>query len=214
MSLINPGAPAHNSREEAIKMKKTLLFLLLAFAAAALLTGCASNADTLPSPTPGTGNLLDPLMPGMNATNPPSLSPTQNGAGATALPEGNATASPSANGTQTLETARQNAQAMEEAVEKLTEVDDAYVVPMGDTALVGLKFASQYQSGADERLKKMVLARVRTVDQAVNKVAVTENAALVTGIQALAETLNTASSLDDVNNKAEDMLRQLTVYTE
>ena len=44
--------------------------------------------------------------------------------------------------------------------------------------------------------------------------AAVDNAALVTGIQALAETLKGASSLDDVNTKAEDMLKQLTVYSE
>ena len=34
-------------------MKKMLLILMLTLAAALLLTGCASSADTLPSPTPG-----------------------------------------------------------------------------------------------------------------------------------------------------------------
>jgi hypothetical protein len=114
----------------------------------------------------------------------------------------------------TLESAQQAAQAMEEAVEKLSEVDDAYVVPMGDTALVGLKFTSQYQGGVDDRLKKMVLTRVQTVEKSIAKVAVTDDAALTGGIQALAETMKGASSLTDVNGKAEEMLKQLTVYGE
>ncbi len=188
-------------------MKKMLLILMLTVAAALLLTGCASSADTLPSPTPGTNNVtIQPLVPDMNGNNGMNT-------GTTTMPNG--TAQPLNNGnTMTVENAQQAAQAMKEAVIKLSEVDEAWVVPMGDTALVGVKFDSQYQGGADDRLKKMVLTRVQSVDKAVTKVAVTDSAALVTAIQALAETLKGASSLDDVNTKAEDMLKQLTVYSE
>lgn len=185
-------------------MKKVLLFLMLAAAAALLLTGCASNADTLPSPTPGANSVtIQPLIPDMNGQN----------AQGTAMPAG--TTQPMNNGkTPTVEGAQQAAQAMKEAVMKLSEVDEAWAVPMGETALVGVKFSTQYQGGADDRLKKMVLTRVQSVDKAVTKVAVTDNAALVASIQALAEALKGASSLDDVNTKAEDMLKQLTVYSE
>lgn len=198
-------------------MKKIILLLGLAMALSLLLTGCASSADTLPSPTPGSGNMLEPLMPNNNTNNNNGNGVSSNdGAGQgmqpTSAPSGGA--EPLANGSQTLEGAQKAAQAMEEEVEKLSEVDDAYVVPLGDTALVGLKLTSQYQGGADERLKKMTLSRVRTVDKGITKVAVTENAALTAGIQALAETLKGASSLDDVNDKGEELLKQLTVYTE
>lgn len=199
--MINHRLLAHNSREEAIAMKRLWFLLLLTALSAALLTGCASNADTLATPTPGATNMLDNLMPGNTA------SPTDNAAapGASASPEANA---------PTAEDARKAAKAMEEAVEKLSEVDDAYVIPLGDTALVGLEFESQYQGGLDDRLKKMVLARLQTVDSAVTKAAVTDSGVTVTAIKALAETLKTASSLNDVNGKAEDILKQLTVYSE
>ena len=187
-------------------MKKIWLLLPLTFLSAALLTGCASNADTLASPTPGATGMLNNLMPGAAATQAPAQD------AASAMPD--STAGPAANGERTLEDAQEMSQAMEEAVEKLAEVDDAYVVVMGDTALVGVKFASQYRGQADDRLKKMALARVQTVDKTVARVALTDDAALVTAIQALAKTLEGASSLDDVNDKAEEMLKQLTVYQE
>ena len=53
-------------------MKKMLLILMLTLAAALLLTGCASSADTLPSPTPGTGSgngMIQPLMPDATGNN-------------------------------------------------------------------------------------------------------------------------------------------------
>ena len=182
-------------------MKKTLMFLMLALLSAVLLTGCASNADTLASPTPGATNMLNNLMPGTGtATETPMMD------NATMQPDG--TASPAA----TIEDTRKNVQAMEKAVENLSEVDDAYVITVGDTALVGLEFENQYQGGTDERLKKMVLARLQTVDQNIAKVAVTSDEPLVTSIKALTETLKSAASLDDVNRKAEEILRQLTVY--
>ena len=182
-------------------MKKTLLILMLTLLSAVMLTGCASNADTLASPTPGATNMMDNLLPGTGtATESPM---TDN---ATMQPDG--TAAPAA----TIEDTRKNVQAMEEALEKLSEVDDAYVITLGDTALVGLEFEKQYQGGTDERLKKMVLARLQTVDKNIAKVAVTSYEPLVTSIEALTEVLKSASSLEDVNRRAEEVLKQLTVY--
>ncbi len=188
-------------------MKRILFLLLLTILSSALLTGCASSADTLPSPTPGATDMLDSLLPDTAAN---TMQPTST--------EGNlqpdSSAGPAANGERTLEDTQKASQAMEEAVEKLSEVDDAYVVTVGDTALVGLKLTSQYKGGTDDRLKKMVLTRIQTVDKTVTKAAVTDNAALAAGIEALAETLKGASSLDDVNDKAEEILQKLTVYSE
>lgn len=182
-------------------MKKTLLILMLTLLSAMLLTGCASNADTLASPTPGATNMLDNLLPGTGtATESPM---TDN---ATMQPDG--TAAPAA----TIEDTRKTVQAMEEAVEKLSEVEDAYVITLGDTAIVGLEFENQYQGGTDDRLKKMVLARLQTVDKNIARIAVTDDEPLVTTVQALTEALKSASSLEDVNKRAEEVLKQLTVY--
>ena len=200
--MIFHRLPAHNSREEAIYMKRMMMMLALALLSAALLTGCKSIADTQASPTPGVTNMLDNLLPGtgMNTESPISA------ADATMNPE--ITAAPAA----TVEDTRKAVQAMEEAVERLSEVDDAYVITVGDTALVGLKFASQYQGETDDRLKKMVLARLQTVDRGITKAAVTSDEPMVTSVQALTEVLNSESSLDDVNRRAEEIIRQLTVY--
>ena len=198
--MINRRLLAHNSREEAIAMKRTLMLLMLTLLSAAILTGCASSADTQASPTPGATNMLDNLLPGTGTI---TENPMTN---ATVLPDG--TQAPSAS----IEDTRKAVQAMEEAVERLSEVDDAYVITVGDTALVGLAYESQYQGGTDDRLKKMVLSRLQTVDKNIAKVAVTSDEPLVTGIEALTEALKSASSLDDVNTRAEEMIRQLTVY--
>ena len=82
--MIFHRLPAHNSREEAIHMKRMMLLLALALLSAALLTGCKSIADTQASPTPGVTNMLDNLLPGtgMNTASPMET------ADATMTPEG------------------------------------------------------------------------------------------------------------------------------
>ncbi|MBR6186222.1 MAG: YhcN/YlaJ family sporulation lipoprotein [Clostridia bacterium] len=176
---------------------KLWILLLLGLSAALALTGCASGAATQASPTPAVSPSADPLN-------------------FTANPDGAfmGTAEPGAglSGGMTLEETKKAAEDMEDAVEKLSEISEAYVVPLGDTALVGVQFAREYQGQVDDRLKKMVLARLQTVDKAVTGVAVTDNAALVTGIEALSKAMEGASSLNDVNDKAEEILKQLTVF--
>ena len=192
---------AHNSREEAICLKKIWLLALLLMAAA-LLAGCASNADTLTSPRPEATGMIESILPGV------SPSPANPMPGATDDPTMPMT------GIETVQDAQTRSQAMEEAVEKLSEVDDAWVVATGHTALVGLKFTSQYQGGVDERMKKMVLARVQTVEKGITGVSVTDNETLVKSIQALEKTLEGASSLTAVNTQLEELAKEITVYTE
>lgn len=183
-------------------MKKLWLLLLLLTMAAALLAGCASNADTLASPSPAVTNMMPQVSP--NATDG-MMSP---------MPGNSAAPTSGAGGITSLEDAQKASEAMEDALERLTEVDDAYVVATGTTALVGLKFTAQYQGQVDDRMKKMVLARVQTVDKTITGVAVTDEEARVKEIDALSETLENATSLEAVTTQADDLASQITVYTE
>ena len=182
-------------------MKKTWsklwILLLLSALAAFLLTGCASGAAIQESPTPGVSPSADPLT----FTAQPDA-----GTMGTAVPGG------MLNSGMTLEETKKAAEDMEDAVEKLSEIREAWVVPLGETALVGVQYAKEYQGEMDERLKKMVLTRLQTVDKAITGVAVTDNEALAAGIKALSKAMEGASSLDEINGKAEEILKQLTVF--
>lgn len=184
-------------------MKKFGLFLLLTTVLAVLLTGCAGNADTLASPTPGTTGQQNP----MGASGTPAVSP-----GASTVPM--ATNDAQNGGIMTVEDAVKASEAMEDAIDKLTEVEDAEVAVIGDTALVGVRFTSQYQGKVDDRLKKMVLARVQTVDKTVKRVAVTDDDTLVKAISDLEDTLAKAPSLDDVTDELKKLADKITVFTE
>lgn len=190
-------------------MKKTWILLLLMILTAALLAGCASNADTLASPTPGATQQMPAVSP--MTTNGAMASPSPD---ASMTPAGSSSPASSAPGSYaTLEEAEKASEAMGEAIEKLAEVDEAYVVPVGNTALVGLELDDQYQGEVDERLKKMVLSRVQTVDKNITGVAVTAEKLMVPEIMALEKLLDGAGSLTDFTEKAAQQLKKLVVFT-
>ena len=191
-------------------MKKLCLLLLMTLLAAVLLTGCASSAGSLATPTPGNNGAQNNLIPSLMTTGTPGPSVTSRPS-ATGMPDnGNSGAA----GVQNPEDVRDASRKMADAVERLSEVDDAYVLALGDTALVGLKFTPEYQGKADDRIKKMVLARVQTVDKSVRSVAVTDDVKWLQDIQALTETLGSALHLDTLKAQMDDLVKQITVYTE
>ena len=188
-------------------MKKTVFLVLMLLCAAVLLCGCSGSADTLASPTPGSGGLLNSILPGTTDGSGSMLDPQSPGPATTLMPGQDVeAASP--------EDVRKASEEMEDAIGKLSEIDDAFVVPVGDQALVGVKLNEQYQGQVDDRVKKMVLNRVQTVDKAVTGVAVTADAAQVQQVEALCKTLDTASSTSDVSRQAQELMQQITVYRE
>lgn len=60
----------------------------------------------------------------------------------------------------------------------------------------------------------MILARIQTVDKAVTGVAVSSEEDQVKKIQSLAENLDSATSLSAISSQAEDLMNQITVFTE
>ncbi len=188
-------------------MNKRWLLLALCIVSALLLAGCASNADTLPSPSP-----MVSVSPGV--TNDMLTSP---GPSASIMP--GASVSPGidtlpAAGLTTLEAAQKASKDIEDAIEKLTEVDEAYVVAVNDTAIVGLKLNAQYKGTVDDRLKKMVLTRAQTVTKGVTGVAVTNDPTLMTSIEQLAKSLADSTSLAAITAQVDEMAQQITVYKE
>lgn len=86
---------------------------------------------------------------------------------------------------QTMAEAKRQAKAMEHVLEAQAEVDDADMVALERTALVGLEFANQYQGGLDWQMKDAVLAQIQTVNRSINAVCVTAEPALMEKIDQL-----------------------------
>lgn len=149
-------------------MKKRWILLVLLAVGIAVLSGCASNADTLPSPSPS----ISPMM-----TTTPMV---------TAMPTATVTPTVQA-GVTTLEDAQRVSEAVKKEVEKLSELSNADAVVAGNTALVGIQYDTQYQGGLTDRIRDMVDQRVQMVDKGVTVTHVTDDKAIVQEIQKLWE---------------------------
>lgn len=185
-------------------MKKIGCFVCFLMVMTMLLCGCAGTAD---SATPPTG-APNPSQPGtqnvpMYTTTPPLMSDIKEGA-----------EDLMGMGLTTPENVKKASGEMEKAVEQLSEVDEAFVIPHKDRALVGLRFNQQYQGEVDERLQKMVLTRLQSVEKGIHQVAVTDDTKQVNDIEALAEKLDSAASLEDITPGMEEIMQDITVYRE
>ena len=198
-------------------MKKIWILTALTIATLFLFTACASEADTMISPNPSASTAPAETMPpttndggvGMDqpmgsTTTSPSGTTGGNAGGAM----GGATGSTAATtGVTTMEDSRRISQQVAEEVEKLSELDEAEAIVVDDMAVVGVKYDSQYRSGMDERLKKMVEARVQAVDKNITKVYVVESAGDMDILTRLRQ------KLTDANYTVEELRNELMSLT-
>lgn len=141
-------------------MKRTVFLALLCLTLTLLLTGCASNADTQPSPSVG----MTTPMTSPNVTNMPSATNNMDGV-----------LGSDAQQITTADDALTASKELRDAVEKLTEIDTATAVAIGNMALVGVTYDSSYQGELDDRIRGMVLDRAKAVNPAIQSVAVTDD---------------------------------------
>lgn len=186
-------------------MKKKLGTLMaLSVACMGLFTACTSSADTLPQPAPTAGT------DGMVSTAPmvtTSPNPTQN-----VMPMPTASAEPSTVGAaSTVADARRLSDRVEDEVEKLSEVDEASAVVVGNIALVGVSYDAQYQGGMTDRLKQMVTERAEMTDKTITAVHVTDSETLRKSIAALNDMMDDANaSFEQLQTKTLEIAAQLT----
>lgn len=140
-------------------MKKTWTLVVISLLGLALFSACASNADTLPSPSPS-ASVMPSVTPEATQAPMPTLAPA-------------ATAESMA-GVNTVEDAKRVSDDVSEEAEKLSELDSAEAVVAGNIALVGVTYDAQYQGGLTERLVEMVKTRVETIDKTITAVHVTD----------------------------------------
>lgn len=174
-----------------------------------VLNGCASNADTLASPGP---TINSTQMPGKELVDDakemlPSMAPDASSSPDTDIPVGS-------QGLTSLEEIRAASEQMEEAIDMLSEVDDAAVVAIGKQALVGIEFDSQYRGPLDERVQKMILARIQTINKSVDKIYVSDAKEQYQAIEQLSEDVEKADSLTAVTEKFNALAQKLKPYSE
>lgn len=190
--MINARLPVHNSPEEVIFLKRTLFSALLCLTLCFFLTGCASNADANPSPTAGISSPSVTSMP----------SPTDNGG----LLSNNAPE------ITTAEDALTASKELRDAVEKLTEIDTAVAVAIGNMALVGITYDASYQGELDDRIRGMVLERAKAINPALTSVAVTDDASAFSEISSLYQMLQSGSPYTTIKTNADTLADSMSLY--
>ncbi|MDD3334027.1 MAG: YhcN/YlaJ family sporulation lipoprotein [Eubacteriales bacterium] len=145
-------------------MKKIWILLVISLMGLGLFTACASNADTMPSPSPS---------PSASPSMMPSTSPM-----ATDTTAPTVSIAPSANaGVNTVEDAQRVSDEVSQEVEKLSELQSAEAIVAGTIAVVGVQYDTQYQGGLTDRLTEMVQARVEAMNKSVTTVHVKDDEA-------------------------------------
>ena len=196
-------------------MNKTMMALLMILAAALALSGCAANAS-------GTTVTAAPIVtntPMAAATMAPAASPAadagmtgtsdaNNAAGMTGGSSANTAVSSSAS--MTPAEAGRLAERVAEAVERISEIDDAEVVISDDRVLVAVEFDDQYAAGLDERMKKMITDAVQKVDDGLTDISITDDNTLYGQVKSLGQRLAKATGFDELADDFGDLWDRIT----
>lgn len=204
---------AHNSLKEASPLKKGYGMLLCMIAAGMLLGGCAagnaSNTETTAAPIV-TNSPMATMRASMAPMTSPDTSPAADAGqmgnmGNTENMDMNAPAS-----SMTPAQAGRLAEQIAEAVERISEVDDAEVAIGDGRVLVAVEFDDQYSMGLDERMKKMIVDAVQNVDESLTDVEITDDDTLYGQVKGLAEKMAKATGLDELADDFGDLWNRIT----
>ena len=168
-------------------MKKWFL-TLMCMAAVSVMIGCSANTvSTAPTASP------------MATTAAPTHSPMAT-AEATAEPSPAATTE-----TMTPAQAGQLAEKIAQAVQQISEIDEAQVVVNNGRALIAVRFDAQYSAGLDDRMKQQITETVQKVDDNLKDVEITDDDTLYGQIKGLGERVANVTGLDELADDFGDL---------
>jgi len=103
------------------------------------------------------------------------------------------------------------AERVEEAVERISEIDDAEAVIDSDSRVViAVEFDDQYSAGLDDRMKEMITEAVQNVDDGLTDVQITDDDTLYGQVKSLGERLTKATGLDELADDFGDLWDRIT----
>jgi len=199
-------------------MKKSILLVLAVLAALLVLAGCSlGNTDTMGGTkepavtfTPDTATMAPATTMAPMTTMEPAGS--MNPAGSMA-PESSMTPndnSMSAAAAMTPAEAGKLAEKIAEAVERISEIDDAEVIVRDNRALVAVEFDDQYSAGLDDRMKQLITETVEKEDSAITEVSITDDNTLYGQVKSLAERIGKATGFDELADDIGDLWSRVT----
>ena len=97
------------------------------------------------------------------------------------------------------------AERISEAVERISEVDDAEVIVHNERVLVAVEFDDQYSAGLDDRMKQTIIDTVREIDDSLTDVEVTDDSTLYGQVKGLGERVAKVTGLDELADDFGDL---------
>lgn len=186
-------------------MKKWIPALLCMAAAGMIMSGCAARSTTSATTAPMATN-----SPMAAATIAP-MTPMQTSETATARPMMPETSqSPAGMTDMTPAQAGKMAEQIAEAVERISEVDDAEVIVHGNQVLVAVEFDEQYSAGLDDRMKETIVKAVQQVDPNLESIEITDDGTLYGQIKSLGSRMAQATGLDELADDFGDLWNRVT----
>ena len=165
-------------------MKKWFLTLMCMAAVSVMMVGCSANT----------------------VSTAPTASPMATTAAPTHSPMATAEASPAAT-TEAMTPAQagQLAEKIAQAVQQISEIDEAQVVVNNGRALIAVRFDAQYSAGLDDRMKQQITETVQKVDDTLKDVEITDDDTLYGQIKGLGERVANVTGLDELADDFGDL---------
>lgn len=107
----------------------------------------------------------------------------------------------------------QSAKDVESRLSQISEVSDARVVVVGNTALVAVKFAPAYQGEMTSRIREMISGEIMKADPEIKTVAVTATNEDVTRVYGFADRIRGGEAADTFENDINEIIRNATTLT-
>lgn len=104
----------------------------------------------------------------------------------------------------------QNAADVEARIDQISEISESRVVVSGNTALVAVKFTSEYRGEITERIREMVAAEIMAVDPNIETVAVTADEDDVSSVFDIADDLLAGTKVEELKNDITEIVRNAT----
>jgi len=190
-------------------VKKRNLALLCIVMAGMVLSGCAAGnaSGTTATAAPIVTNSPMPTATAQQTMTPMVTMQASPQAGGMTTDSDSA---PSMVSSMTPAQAGRLADQIEEAVERISEIDDAEIVVSDDRVLVAVEFDDQYSAGLDERMKRMITEAVQNVDENLTDVEITDDSTLYGQVKNLGERLAKATGLDELADDFGDLWNRIT----
>ncbi len=180
-----------------MKNNKWMAMVLCAAMVCAVLAGCMNAGARVTPDAEPSGRPEDSVMPGVDFGE--SMSPGADGmegAGRAGLPAPFDWLGMGAS--------------VQDKINMLSEIQESRIIVNGNTALVGVVFAGQYQGEMTSRIRDMIAGEIQKADANIQTVAVTAEQEDVRKINEIADKIAAGTPVSELEGEIDSIVRNMT----